>query len=97
MRPLARIALTTAFGVAPWIARNARVHGEFVFIKSTFGYAFWQGNCTLSEGTDKVVRVSVEEKLKRGRPGLSGWNQSLWAARHKIATNRVTDRKRWKG
>ena len=49
-----------ALGVAPWIVRNARVHGEFVFIKSTFGYAFWQGNCALSEGTDKVVRASVD-------------------------------------
>ena len=33
------------------------VHGEFVAIKSTFGYAFWQGNCALSEGTDKVRRA----------------------------------------
>ena len=47
-------ALTGLAGISPWLVRNYRVHGEFVAIKSTFGYAFWQGNCALSEGTDKV-------------------------------------------
>ena len=55
----------------PWIVRNALVHGEFVAIKSTFGYAFWQGNCKLSEGTDKVVRTSVEQVLDEHGP--IGW------------------------
>jgi hypothetical protein len=68
--------------VAPWIVRNALVHGEFVFVKSTLGYAFWQGNCRLSEGTDKVVRESVDEVLRRHQPGLEGLNRALWAARH---------------
>lgn len=81
-RPLALIGLTMALGVAPWTIRNARVHGEFVWIKSTFGYAFWQGNCALSEGTDKVVRSSVERALSRTRGGLKGLNESLWEARH---------------
>ena len=64
--------------------RNALVHGEFVAIKSTFGYAFWQGNCALSQGTDKVVRPSVEHILNRG-PAVStlrGLNRRLWQARH---------------
>ena len=82
LRPVALMALAFALGVAPWVARNARVHGEFVFVKSTFGYAFWQGNCALSEGTDKVVRPSVERALRQGRGGLRGLNDSLWAARH---------------
>ncbi len=69
-------------GVCPWIIRNARVHGELVLIKSTFGYAFWQGNCSLSEGTDKVVRPSVEHALRDSRGGLRGMNESLWKARH---------------
>ncbi len=71
-------------GIAPWVLRNARVHGEFVPIKSTFGYAFWQGNCSLSEGTDKVRRASVEGILRRGASGtsLGEWNRALWAARH---------------
>ncbi len=54
-------------------------------IKSTFGYAFWQGNCALSEGTDKVVRDSVERILARTEEGsfnLEGINRTLWIARH---------------
>jgi hypothetical protein len=71
-------------GVAPWLARNYRVHGKFVAIKSTFGYAFWQGNCALSEGTDKVHRASIEPILRRGQASsaLSDLNRSLWEARH---------------
>jgi 4-amino-4-deoxy-L-arabinose transferase-like glycosyltransferase len=75
-------ALTAVIVVAPWIVRNRIVHGELVFVKSTFGYAFWQGNCALSEGTDKVVRPSIEAKLRASGPGLKGLNESLWAARH---------------
>ena len=69
-------------GISPWIARNYRVHGELVLVKSTFGYAFWQGNCSKSEGTDKVVRPSVERALKGGGSDLRGLNESLWKARH---------------
>ena len=83
-RLAALVVLTAAAGIAPWIVRNALVHGEFVAIKSTFGYAFWQGNCALSEGTDKVVRASVEQVLDQGKSqsGLAALNRSLWAARH---------------
>jgi hypothetical protein len=75
----------TVFSITllPWIARNALVHRAFVPIKSTFGYAFWQGNCRLSRGTDKVVRDSVDSALAARRPGdLRSWNEALWAARH---------------
>lgn len=82
LRPIGLIALVAGLGVAPWIVRNYRVHGEFVFIKSTFGYAFWQGNCALSQGTDKVIRASVERVLQAKGGGLRGWNEVLWAARH---------------
>lgn len=82
LRPLGLLGLAFVLGMAPWIARNAWVHGELVLVKSTFGYAFWQGNCALSEGTDKVVRPTVERALEMRRGGLRGWNESLWAARH---------------
>lgn len=82
VRPLAVMGIVAVLGVAPWVVRNARVHGEFVFIKSTFGYAFWQGNCALSEGTDKVVRRSVERALAARGVGLRGLNAALWKARH---------------
>jgi hypothetical protein len=74
--------LTAAVGITPWVVRNALIHGAFVPIKSTFGYAFWQGNCALSEGTDKVVRPSVEKALADRGDGLKGMNESLWTARH---------------
>jgi hypothetical protein len=82
LRPLALIALASGIGVAPWIIRNAWVHGELVLVKSSFGYAFWQGNCAKSEGTDKVVRPSVDRALSQRSDGLKGLNESLWAARH---------------
>jgi hypothetical protein len=84
MALLAVIAMTALAGVTPWLLRNIRVHGEFVAIKSTFGYAFWQGNCSLSAGTDKVVRRSVERVLDRNHRsmGFEGLNRKLWEARH---------------
>lgn len=82
IRPLTLLGLAFVAALIPWIARNAWVHGELVLVKSTFGYAFWQGNCAQSAGTDKVVRASVERALEPKRAGLRGWNESLWAARH---------------
>ena len=84
LRLAGAVVLTAAAGITPWILRNALVHGELVAIKSTFGYAFWQGNCALSEGTDKVVRASVEQVLDEGKTqsGLASLNRRLWAARH---------------
>ncbi len=81
---LAVIAVVALAGVSPWLVRNYLVHGEFVAVKSTFGYAFWQGNCALSAGTDKVVRSSVDRILGQHQsPGdWKGLNRTLWAARH---------------
>jgi hypothetical protein len=81
---IAIVGIVAAIGVSPWLIRNALIHGEFVAIKSTFGYAFWQGNCSLSEGTDKVVRRSVERILDREEDGagLAELNRTLWKARH---------------
>ncbi len=83
LRRASIFALTAALVVTPWLVRNYRVHHEFVWVKSTFGYAFWQGNCALSQGTDKVVRASVEEVFRRANGGTwRSWNESLWKARH---------------
>jgi hypothetical protein len=81
-RLIGAMGLSAILCVIPWVVRNARVHGEFVPIKSSFGYAFWQGNCALSEGTDKVVRPSVEQKLGQTSSNLQELNQKLWKARH---------------
>jgi hypothetical protein len=84
IRLISLAALTALAGTSPGLLRNGLVHGEFVAIKSTFGYAFWQGNCAKSEGTDKVVRPSVERILDQARSGssLKDWNRTIWAARH---------------
>ena len=84
LRLLAITAIAGLAGISPWLVRNGIVHGEFVAIKSTFGYAFWQGNCALSEGTDKVVRSSVDRILKSNPKGssLKDLNRTIWAARH---------------
>ncbi len=83
--PLGRVALMAAVAaaiVAPWIVRNRLVHGELVFVKSTFGYALWQGNNPASWGTDKVPKPSAE-RLRREHDGtLAGMDRALWEARH---------------
>ena len=76
------MASAAALCVAPWVVRNYRVHGEFVPIKSSFGYAFWQGNCALSAGTDKVVRSSAAAIADRPAASWLDQNRALWAARH---------------
>lgn len=83
--PIGRVAVmagVAAVVICPWTARNCRVHGEFVFIKSTFGYAFWQGNNPASWGTDKIPKPSAET-LRRDHDGtLAGMDRALWEARH---------------
>jgi hypothetical protein len=67
--------------VAPWIMRNYLVHGELVFVKSTFGYAFWQGNHARSFGTDKIpLPRSAPDKEAHGW-GLRALERSLWRTR----------------
>lgn len=78
------VLLVVAAGVvAPWIVRNYRVHGELVFVKSTLGYAFWQGNNPLSFGTDKIPQAAARRLLAETSDSLADTNRRLWAARHK--------------
>lgn len=83
--PLAKTAAMTLAAIvviAPWLLRNRHVHGEWVFVKSTFGYAFWQGNNPHSHGTDKIPKPSAET-LRHDHDGtLAGMNRALWQARH---------------
>lgn len=82
MARLAMMAAVAAIVIAPWLYRNYRVHGEAVFIKSTLGYAFWQGNNPASWGTDKVPKSS-DEGLRQAHDGtLAGQHRALWDARH---------------
>jgi len=73
--------VVSAAVVGPWLVRNWRVHGELVFVKSTFGYALWQGNNPLSWGTDKVPKPSAY-RLRRQHDGtLAGMHHAMWEAR----------------
>jgi 4-amino-4-deoxy-L-arabinose transferase-like glycosyltransferase len=76
------MTLTTLAVVSPWLIRNYRVHGELVFIKSTFGYAFWQGNHPQSWGTDKIPKLEAEQIRAAHDGTLAGRNEALWQARH---------------
>jgi hypothetical protein len=83
---LGRVALmagVAAVLISPWLVRNRLVHGEFVFIKSTFGYAFWQANNPKSWGTDKVPKMASSERIRREHDGTpADINRALWEARH---------------
>jgi hypothetical protein len=68
--------------VGPWLVRNYLVHGEFVFVKSSFGYALWQGNNERSWGTDKIPKLSAEELARSHEGSLAEQNRALWEARH---------------
>lgn len=68
--------------IAPWLVRNWAVHGEFVFIKSTFGYAFWQANNPSSWGTDKIPKGSAESLRLAHNGTLASIDRALWEARH---------------
>jgi hypothetical protein len=78
---LAGIALLTCVAtVSPWVIRNYVVHGELVPVKSTFGYAFWQGNHPRSFGSDKIPPAEAAG----GPPPTTTLNElerSLWHTR----------------
>lgn len=80
-RWLGLAALACGATLAPWLARNYFVFGEPLFVKSTFGYALWQGNNPQSWGTDKIPKPTVEI-LRQSHDGtLAGRHEALLAAR----------------
>jgi 4-amino-4-deoxy-L-arabinose transferase-like glycosyltransferase len=68
--------------ITPWTVRNWLIHGEPVFIKTTFGYAFWQGNSPGSWGTDKVPKAAAEAARLDNDGTLRGVERALWEARY---------------
>jgi hypothetical protein len=77
------LMVTVALVISPWMARNYFVHGRLVPIKSTFGYAFWQGNHPKSWGTDRVPRAFAQDLVATAPRGLQELGEVLWRARHK--------------
>jgi hypothetical protein len=85
---MAGVALLT---IAPWLVRNYHVHGEFVFIKSTFGYAFWQANNPISRGTDKIPVPEAEATRLAHDGSLAGMHRAITEARlQTIYIDRIT-------
>lgn len=82
VRPVCVMTSLALLLIAPWLIRNVAVHGQFVFIKSTFGYAFWQGNNPLSWGTDKIPKPAALELAQAHDGSLADRHRALWAARH---------------
>jgi hypothetical protein len=85
LRPVLAVALMAGVAIltiTPWTVRNWLVHGEPVFIKSTFGYAFWQGNSPGSWGTDKVPKAAAEAARLNNDGTLRGVERALWEARY---------------
>ena len=85
--PMFAVNTAALFGVAlmaciatvtPWVMRNYVVHGELVPVKSTFGYAFWQGNHARSFGTDKIPLAEAAGGPART---LDELERSLWHTR----------------
>ena len=80
-----RVAIMTGVTlllIAPWTVRNWLVHGRPIFIKSTFGYALWQGNNPASFGTDKIPKPSAERLRQQHDGTLAGMDRAMWEARH---------------
>lgn len=81
LRWMAASAAGFALVLAPWTARNWLVFGEPVFVKSTFGYAFWQGNNPLSWGTDKIPKASADAARQAHDGSLADRHRALVEAR----------------
>ncbi|OFW23857.1 MAG: hypothetical protein A3G21_02925 [Acidobacteria bacterium RIFCSPLOWO2_12_FULL_66_21] len=68
------LAVAAAAVVAPWTARNIRVHGRFVLVASDGGVTFWTGNHPLARGegdmaaNPQIKRADLE--FRAAHPGL---------------------------
>lgn len=69
------LIVTSAAVVAPWTARNFRVHGRFVLVASEGGVTFWTGNHSLARGEgDLAANPAIKEAdiaFRAAHPGLS--------------------------
>lgn len=80
-RTLAAVAAAFVVVVTPWLVRNQLVLGRAGFVKSSFGYVFWQGNHVGASGTDKrAVQPETAAELAWSVGG-SGLEAALDAAR----------------
>jgi 4-amino-4-deoxy-L-arabinose transferase-like glycosyltransferase len=77
-----RVVLAVAFvaaaiaTVAPWTARNLRVHDRLILVASEGGVTFWTGNHPLATGEGDLAAnpdlKRAEIEFRRAHPNLSG-------------------------
>jgi 4-amino-4-deoxy-L-arabinose transferase-like glycosyltransferase len=69
------LAVAAAAIVAPWTARNARVHGRVILVASEGGITFWTGNHALARGEGDLAAnpelKRAELEFRRAHAGLS--------------------------
>ena len=99
------VAAAAAVAIAPWTARNLRVHDRFVLIASEGGVTFWTGNHPLARGdgdlaaNPEIKRAELE--FRSAHAGLSAealeplyYQEALrWIKEHPGAWGLLTLRK----
>ena len=69
------LVVTALAVVAPWTARNLRVHGRFVLVASEGGVTFWTGNHPLARGEGDLAAnpaiKAADLAFRAAHPGLS--------------------------
>ncbi len=72
LRPAAMVLVMCALVVMPWLARNRIVFGQFVFIRSNFGFEFHLGNYHFSNGLGWAGKHPCENKSERDQYSRMG-------------------------
>jgi 4-amino-4-deoxy-L-arabinose transferase-like glycosyltransferase len=98
-RPVLALAMVAAAlaVVAPWTARNYRVHGRFVLVASEGGVTFWTGNHPLARGEGDLAAnpelKRAELEFRRAHPGLS--SEELEPLYYRAAFRHITNDVGW--
>jgi hypothetical protein len=83
--------------VAPWTARNFRVHDRFVLVASEGGVTFWTGNHPLAIGEGDLAAnpeiKKAELAFRAARPGLTA--EELEPHYYREAIDHILDRPGW--
>lgn len=72
LRPVILALVVCALVVTPWLVRNRVVFGQFVFIRSNFGFEFRLGNYHLSQGRGWFGRHPTANKAERDQYARMG-------------------------
>lgn len=91
------VTVAAAAVVAPWTARNYRVHDRFVLVASEGGVTFWTGNHPLAIGEGDLAAnpeiKRAEIAFRAERPGLTA--EELEPHYYREALGHILDRPGW--